>query len=85
MELLSAVENSVETLDIIGANNPRDVEACCTEMFKYWLDNAVDASWNKLVKALEVIGYNVLAKDLREVRSYVITSGIAANEGTIYM
>ena len=67
MELLSAVENSVEKLDIICENYPRDVEACCTEMFKYWLDNAADASWNKLVKALEVIGHNVLAKELREV------------------
>ena len=71
IELLSAVENGVEKLDIIRENNPRDVEACCTEMFQFWLDNANDASWRKLVEAVKIIGYNVLAKDLEEVSVYV--------------
>ena len=71
IELLSAVENGVAKLDIIRDNYPKDAEACCTEMFKYWLDNADDASWNKLVAAVEAIGYKVLAKELKGM--YVIT------------
>ena len=71
IELLSAVENGVAKLDIIRDNYQRDAEACCTEMFKYWLDNADDASWNRLVAAVEVIGYKVLAKELKG--TYVIT------------
>ena len=74
IELLSAVENGVAKLDIIRDNYPRDAEACCTEMFKYWLDNADDASWNKLVAAVEAIGYKVLAEELRNNKgTYVIT------------
>ena len=67
IELLSAVENGVDQLDIIRENNPRDVETCCTEMFQFWLNNANDASWKELVEALKIIGHNVLAEDLKKV------------------
>ena len=84
IELLSAVENGVEKLDIIRENNPRDVEACCTEMFQFWLDNANDASWRKLVEAVKVIGYNVLAKDLEEVSVYVFNIVNTENKVHVY-
>ena len=65
IELLSGVKDGVEKLDAIRADYPRDVEACCTEMFKYWYLKKDDASWNTLVAALEAIGYNVFAKELK--------------------
>ena len=74
VELLSQVKeydenfNVMGKLDMILKNNPGDVEECCTKMFTYWLQNVHDASWNKLVAALKVIGYTVLAKELEEVR-----------------
>ena len=71
IELLSVVENGVEQLDIICENNPRDVEACCTKMFQFWLNNANDASWKKMVEAVTIIGHNVLAEDLRKVSIYI--------------
>ena len=71
IQLLSGVENSVDKLDIIRDNYPRDVETCCTEMFKLWLKET-DASWSKLVTTLEVIGLNTLAKQLKEVCGYNI-------------
>ena len=74
VELLSTVDNGVAKLDIICKNNPKDVEACCTEMFKHWLENAADASWDKLVEALEVIGYKVFAKELKEVCNHTRNS-----------
>lgn len=67
IELFSGVQHGVDQLDIIRENYPRDVEACCTEMFKQWLKKAENASWNKLVAAIDAIGYNVLAKKLKEV------------------
>ena len=73
-QLLSAVDNGVDQLEIIGVNNPRDVEACCTEMFCFWLNNANDASWEKLVEAVKIIGYNVLAEDLKKVLVYIIAT-----------
>ena len=40
-------------LDFIETNYPRDVIACCKRLFKEWLDNTGDATWNQLIKALK--------------------------------
>jgi len=50
----------VDKLDTIREDY-RDVETCCREMFKFWIDNDEAASWKKLVEKLRIIGYNVLA------------------------
>ena len=57
----------VDKLDIIKENNPKDVEACCTAMFKFWISNSEDASWKMLVEKLRKIDLNVLAKEIENV------------------
>ena len=61
----------MEVLNTIDHNYPRDSEACCTEMFKYWLKNVEDASWGKLVEAVGNIGERVFANHLKEVLVYI--------------
>ena len=43
----------IPKLDVIKTNYPNDAETCCTEMFTYWLKVDIEASWNKLIDALE--------------------------------
>ena len=43
-------------LTAIQANYPNDVNRCCLEMFKTWLDVNPDANWSQLVIALNNIG-----------------------------
>ena len=52
------------TLDSIKADNPNDVNASCTAMFNQWLRTTPDASWNKLVCALNSIDMSQAASDL---------------------
>lgn len=84
VELLSGVEDGVDKLYTIRENFPRDVETCCTEMFTYWLDKKDDASWNTLVTALEAIGYNVLAKDLKKRYSETVYLSIIIYTQSFY-
>ena len=55
---------SMDRLEVIDQNNPRDAEACCTEMFTAWLRNDIEASWTKLVNALNAVELHVLAEDI---------------------
>ena len=63
VQLLSS-EQSVK-LDIIKEDHPANTSMCCTELFKYWLDVDTDASWNKLIAALEQIEQNTLVENIR--------------------
>jgi len=63
VELLNYEQS--KKLDVIKADHPADVEACCLEMFKFWLGVDTGASWSKLVAALEKIHHNALAKNVR--------------------
>ena len=47
--------------------NCHDVMTCCTELFKYWLSVDTDASWNKLIAALEMVNEIALAKKIKIV------------------
>jgi len=51
----------------IKANSPTDVRQCCREMFSHWLSKDLDASWEKLMTALESPGIeqNRLAEAIR--------------------
>ena len=55
-------------IDIIKYNYPNNAEACCTEMFKVWLQRDANASWSNLVSALRApsMGLHVFAKELNE-------------------
>ena len=52
-------------LKAIQANNPGNVEKCCTELFDYWLQVDTNANWDKLITALQQIDYVVLADRIR--------------------
>ena len=43
------------------ANHPSDVDRCCREMFKRWLDVNPDPTWSQLVTALNKIGMHSVA------------------------
>ena len=58
---LELLKNDGE-LEIIKINNPGNIEACCTEMFKQWLESDLHASWNKIITTLQKIELNVAAK-----------------------
>ena len=72
MKLLSSLEFGVEKLNSISKNHPRDVEACCTDMFNFWLANVTDANWSKIVEAVKAVGQAVYAKELEKVSVYIL-------------
>ena len=47
------------------AKNKQKVEDRCAELFKCWLELYTDASWNKLLEALEKIEQHSLAKKIK--------------------
>ena len=59
-------EKYANKLDIIQENHRGDVERCCTEMLKHWLNVDTKASWNKLIDAAEQIGQNSVAEKIKE-------------------
>ena len=61
------VEN--KALDIIKENNPQNVTECCKQMFVIWLDTDEDASWKKLIAALQCPGVelNCLAERIKRL------------------
>ena len=63
----------IEQLDIIEKNHPGDVQTCCREMLKYWLQIDTEATWNTLTDSLEGIGKKALAKKVKDaVKSMLI-------------
>ena len=40
-------------LSIIRANHPGDVEGCCKDLWKKWLELDPDATWDKLFAAID--------------------------------
>ena len=46
---------NINRLEVIKANHKGDVNTCCREMFRTWLDMKPDASWGQLVTALNKI------------------------------
>ena len=53
-------------LEVIAANHPQSVEGCCKSMFKKWLENQKDASWNQLIEVIKSIGLPFLAIKLEK-------------------
>ena len=49
-------DDTVGVLDVIKADHPNDVRACCNEMFVKWLELQPNATWSQLMTALEKIG-----------------------------
>ena len=61
-QLLTA--DTVGTLDVIKANHPNDVSACCNKMFVMWLELQPNATWSQLIAALRKVGMNVQAENV---------------------
>ena len=52
--------DDVAKLDNVQANF-KDVDQCCSRMFRIWLDSSTSATWNDLILALRVIDLRDLA------------------------
>ena len=59
-------EKDINRLNIIKENHPTDIERCCDEMIKRWLDVDTEASWDKLIHALKQIEQNALAAEIKQ-------------------
>ena len=55
-------------LDIIKTDYPSDCQKCFREMIKVWFRQQVDPppSWSALIEALDDLGQNSLAQNLRD-------------------
>ena len=45
-------EDQESQLDIIESNHAGDNKKCCMDMFRYWLHDNTDATWEQLIEAL---------------------------------
>ena len=63
---LLQLDEYIDKLNITKANHPHNVQKCCDEMFEYWLSVDNQASWKKLIDALEFIHQNTTAAKIRQ-------------------
>ena len=61
-ELGLELVDSNRILKVIKADHPNDVNICCRSMFDKWLDITPDASWDKLITALNNVEMNAAAE-----------------------
>ena len=59
-------DDTVGVLDVIKADHPNDVSACCNKMFVKWLELQPDATWNQLFTALENIGMESVKQSIMQ-------------------
>ena len=61
-----ALDIPVNELNAIQSSNPQNgVERWLANMLDYWLKSSTDASWKKIVQALEDTGQHVLAVQVK--------------------
>jgi len=70
--------DKTNVLDRIKYNNHSDVECCCNEMFKEWLQTKPDANWDQLHAALIEI-------DLKTAASCVTTRFAKQKTGNYFV
>ena len=63
-ELLT--NDTVGTQDVIKADHPNDVSACCNKMFVKWLEFQPNATWSQLIAALRNIEMNAAAENVNK-------------------
>ena len=63
---LLQLEEYIYKLNVFKTNYPNNVEKCCHEMFEHWLSVDTQASWNKIIDALEHIQQNATAAKIRQ-------------------
>ena len=59
-------DDAVGVLDVIKADHPNDVCACCNKMFVKWLELQPDATWSQLITALENIGMESVKQSIMQ-------------------
>ena len=57
-------DDTVGVLDVIKADHPNDVSACCNKMFVKWLELQPNATWSQLITALSNIGMKTIAENV---------------------
>ena len=57
-------DDTVGTLDVIKADHPNDVSACCNKMFVKWLQLQPNATWSQLITALSNTGMKTAAENV---------------------
>ena len=62
-------EDQESHLDVLRLNHAGNNEACCMEMFWYWLNCNTDATWEKLIVELRssAVKLPVVANDLEKM------------------
>ena len=61
---LELLDGNIVALDEIMAKYSSDVNKCCTEMFKKWLQYSPEANWDQLALVLSEIGLNTAAENI---------------------
>ena len=74
IELLG--DESLQALDEIQQNYPRDAGTCCTKMFQLWLERQPEASWRQLIQALREPNI-----EINELANAIEQKLISINEG----
>ena len=59
-------EKRSHQLKVIQKNSPNDVEVSWSRMLEYWLEVDSKANWNMLINALEAIGQDTLANQIKQ-------------------
>ena len=67
---LELLDGDAVALDEIGIKYPNDVNKCCTEMFKKWLQCKPNADWDQLVTALSELKLNAAAENIKSEFMY---------------
>ena len=68
--------NDNTQIDTIALNNPGNSQKCCQQMFAIWLDKNPQATWQKLLNALEsdAVGLNALALKVKKSKCAKLAS-----------
>ena len=66
VQLLDPTLINDRVLDVIEADHPHSVEKCCKRVFEKWLSTKEDASWNRLIEAITIVGLKSLSSLLKK-------------------
>ena len=67
LEMLALyLEIKTEVVQRIQAECPLDIKRAKLRLFTFWIENDVNASWNKLTAALQSLDKRVLAKTISD-------------------
>ena len=59
------LDGNIVALDEIKIRYSSDVNKCCTEMFKKWLQYNPEADWDQLASVLSEVGLTTAAKNIK--------------------